>query len=95
MSSTFLELQPLELLPGNLLRPSALLKSSSASSTSTFPLMEHSRPKSPATQPSNSGATRSTQYSSATRCSLPALTPPSTASLTFAASPASASAPRG
>jgi hypothetical protein len=46
--------------------------------------MVHLQPKSPATQPSNSGATRSTHYSNATRCSLLALTLPSTASLTFA-----------
>ncbi len=38
MSSTSYELQSLELLPGDLLRPFALLKSSSASSTRTFPL---------------------------------------------------------
>jgi hypothetical protein len=54
-------------------------------------LMVHLWPNSPATQLSNSGATRSTQYSNATRCYLLASTPPSTASLTFAASPASAS----
>jgi hypothetical protein len=49
MSSTTLELRPLELSPAIYSVLSAPLKSSSASSTSTFPLTMHLLPKSPAT----------------------------------------------
>jgi hypothetical protein len=89
MSSTSIELRPVALQPGDLLRPLGAFEELFCLFDQRFPTNGALAAKSPATQLYSSGATRSTQCSSATRCSLPVSTQRLTVFLTFAASPAS------
>jgi hypothetical protein len=61
MSSTSLERQPFELLPSDLLRPLGAFEELFCLFDQHFPTNGALAAKSPATQPSSSGAMRSTQ----------------------------------